>query len=145
MFFFHRRDAVAHEVGGHLDTDIRLTLSHSIPFTVTYYAAARENAGRLADQWIVVLHHRPPLNAEWRGATPVHRPKSHPLAGDRERVDDVSLVLPAVEERAEGDRPVTVEPGAHELRRTGGAQALLVGLDVDVLVVVNARRNEDPL
>src|SRR5262245_5923673 len=57
----------------------------------------------------------------------------------------MSLVIPAIEERAERDAPVAIEPGAHELDRSRCAQALLVGAHVDVLVVVNLRRNEHAL
>src|SRR5262245_19189863 len=143
MLFFHRRDAVADKVGRHLDADVGLTFLHAVPLAIRYQAAARQNAGTvLLDQRIVVLHHRPPIDTERRSAAPVHRSKSHPLTWDGERVDDVALVLPAVEERAERDRPVAVEPGTHELRAPRAAQAVLVGLDVDVLVVVDPRRNE---
>src|SRR4029077_488178 len=137
-------NAGADEIGGELDADVGLAFLHAIPFFVTDHAAARENAGAaLAHQRIVALPPRPPADAERRGRAPVHRPKAHPLAGDREWIDNVALVLPAIEERAERDRPAPVEPGAHELAGAGAAQPVLVGLDVDVLVVVDPRRNED--
>src|SRR5262249_23926373 len=61
-----------------------------------------------------------------------------------ERLDDVPLAFPAVEKRAEGDAPVTVEPCPDELLRAGGPQPLLVRLNVDVLVIVDLGRDEHP-
>src|SRR5262245_10219350 len=55
------------------------------------------------------------------------------------------LAFPAVEKRAEGDAPVTVEPCPDELLRAGSPQPLLVRLNVYVLVVVDLRRDEHPL
>src|SRR5262249_9646618 len=52
--------------------------------------------------------------------------------------------FPAIEKRAKGDAPVTVEPCPDELLRAGGPQPLLVRLNVNVLVVVDLRRNEHP-
>jgi len=55
------------------------------------------------------------------------------------------LGLPAIEERPHGDRPVTIEPRPYQFLRAGGPQPLLVRLDIDVDVVVDLGRNEDPL
>ena len=55
------------------------------------------------------------------------------------------LGVPAIEERPHGDRPVTIEPRPYQFLRAGGPQPLLVRLNVNVLVVVDLRRDEHPL
>src|SRR4030095_7008034 len=103
MCFFRACDVVADEVGSHLDADVGLAFLTAVPFALAHHAAARQNTA-VADQRVVVLHHRPPTDAERRGAAPVHRAKSHPLAGDREWLHDGALVLPAIEKPAHAGR-----------------------------------------
>src|SRR5262245_35626326 len=123
-----------------LQAHIRLAWAHAVPFAEADHAAARQYAPIDA---VVILHNRPPAERERRGRAPVTRTEPQPILRDGERLDDVPLAFPAVEKRAEGDAPVTVEPCPDELLRAGGPQPLLVRLNVDVLVVVDLRRNED--
>src|SRR5262245_56941056 len=124
-----------------LQAHIRLAWAHAVPFAEADHAAARQYAPIDA---VVILHNRPPAERERRGRAPVHGAKPKPLRRDSERLDDVPLAFPAVEKRAEGDAPVTVEPCPDELLRTGGPQPLLVRLNVNVLVIVDLRRDEHP-
>jgi hypothetical protein len=52
--------------------------------------------------------------------------------------------VPTIKERAQGDRPVTIEPGGNEFLATGSPQTLLVRLDVDVAVVIDLGGDENP-
>src|SRR5262245_35949552 len=57
----------------------------------------------------------------------------------------MSFGAPTVEERAQGDRPVAIEPCGNELLTAGSPQVLLISLDIDVAVVIDLGRNENPL
>src|SRR5262245_45987389 len=66
-------DTLADFLGMKLQAHVRLAWAHAVPLPKAHHAAARENAGAaLADQRIVVLHDRPPADAERRGRAPVH-------------------------------------------------------------------------
>src|SRR5262245_42199055 len=125
-----------------LQAHIRLAWAHAVPFAEADHAAARQYAPIDA---VVILHNRPPAERERRGRAPVTRTEPQPILRDVERLDDVPLAFPAIEKRAKGDAPVTVEPCPDELLRAGGPQPLLVRLNVNVLVVVDLRRNEHAL
>src|SRR3954453_21294783 len=55
------------------------------------------------------------------------------------------LGLPTVEKRPHGDGPIAVQPRAHELLAARCPQPLLVRLNVNVLVIVDPRRDEHSL
>src|SRR5262249_40413629 len=57
--------------------------------------------------------------------------------------DDVPGGFPAIKEGTKRDGPIAIEPGLDELGRPGGPQPLFVGLDIDVDVIVDLRRDED--
>src|SRR5262245_60236419 len=124
-----------------LQAHIRLAWAHAVPFAEADHAAARQYAPIDA---VVILHNRPPAERERRGRAPVTRTEPQPILRDVERLDDVPLAYPAVEKRAKGDAPVTVEPCPDELLRAGGPQPLLVRLNVNVLVIVDPRRDKHP-
>src|SRR5262249_50940715 len=131
-------DALADFLGMKLQTHIRLARPHPVPFPITDHAPAWQH---LPVDGLVILDDDPPTNRERRGRAPVHGAEPQPLRRDSERLDDVPLAFPAVEKRAEGDAPVTVEPCPDELLRARGPQPLLVRLNVDVLVIVDLRRD----
>src|SRR4249920_3720059 len=54
------------------------------------------------------------------------------------------LGLPAIEKRPHGDGPIAVQPRAHEFLAARRPQPLLVRLNVNVLVIVDPRGDEDP-
>src|SRR5215472_10776422 len=53
--------------------------------------------------------------------------------------------VPTIEERAQGDRPVTIEPCGNEFFAAGSPQVLLISLHIDVAVVIDLGRNENSL
>src|SRR5262245_11181680 len=57
----------------------------------------------------------------------------------------MSFDAPTIEERAQGDRPVTIEPCGNEFLAAGSPQVLLISLHIDVAVVIDLGRNENPL
>src|SRR5215831_884785 len=57
----------------------------------------------------------------------------------------MSFDAPTIEERAQGDRPVAIEPCGHELLTAGSPQVLLISLHIDVAIVIDLGRNENPL
>src|SRR5262245_16128295 len=135
-------NALADFLGMKLESDIGLARPHAVPFAEADHAAARQHA---PIDCVVILHDGPPAERERRGRAPIARPEPQPVLRDAERCHYVPLGVPAVEKRAEGDAPVTVEPCPDELLRAGSPQPLLVRLNVYVLVVVDPRRDEHPL
>src|SRR5262249_604086 len=118
-------DTPAGFLGVKLQANIRLAPPHAIPFPIAHHAAARQNAPM---DRIVVLYEGPPSDREWRSRAPVHGSKPHPIFRHFERLDNVPLVIPAIKERPHGDRPVAVEPSAHEFLAAGSPQPLLIRL-----------------
>src|SRR5262249_27868016 len=118
-------DPPAGFLGVKLKANISPPPPHAIPFPIAHHAAARQNAPM---DRIVVLYEGPPSDREWRSRAPVHGSKPHPIFRHFERLDNVPLVIPAIKERPHGDRPVAVEPSAHEFLAAGSPQPLLIRL-----------------
>ena len=55
------------------------------------------------------------------------------------------LGLPAIEKRPHGDGPIAVQPRAHQFLAARRPQPLLVRFNVNVLVIVDPRRDEHSL
>src|SRR5262245_49558750 len=106
------KNTLADFLGVKLQANIGLARPHAVPFAIADHAAARQNAPTNGE---VVLYEGPPSHRERRGRAPVHRPKAHPIFRHFERLDNVPLGIPAVEERPHGDRPIPVKPRAHQL------------------------------
>src|SRR5262249_5891964 len=119
----------------------RTTSPPAIPFPIAHHAAARQNAPLNGE---VVLYEGPPSARERRSRAPVHGSKPHPIFRHFERLDNVPLGIPAIKERPHGDRPVAIEPSAHEFLAAGSPQPLLIRLHIDVPVVVDPARNKYP-
>src|SRR5262249_31726637 len=62
-----------------------------------------------------------------------------------ERFNDMPSAVPTIEERAQGDRPVTIEPCGNEFLAAGSPQVLLISLHINVGVVVHPGGDENPL
>ena len=60
-------------------------------------------------------------------------------------MNDMSFDAPTVEKRAQGDRPVAIEPCGNEFLTAGSPQVLLISLHIDVAVVIDLGRNENSL
>src|SRR5262249_20179022 len=135
-------DAKTNHVGVDLDSYIRLGPLLALRFPVANQAAARQHNSISCK---IVLHDRPPTNRERHRRTPVHRAEAHPLLRHRKRLDDVARATPAVEKRPQGDRPVTIEPCGNEFLAAGSPQVLLISLHIDVAIVIDLGRNENPL
>src|SRR4051794_17878156 len=97
----------------------------------------------LATAWSsCTIAHQP---TERRGRAPVHRTEAQPVLRDLERWHDVPSAIPAIEECPHGDGPIAVQPRTHEFLAAGRPQPLLVRLNVNVLVIVDPRRDEHSL
>jgi hypothetical protein len=79
------------------------------------------------------------------GRPMLHGPEPQPVLRDGKRRHHMPLGLPAIEERPHGDRPVTIEPRPYQFLRAGGPQPLLVRLNINVLIVIDLRRDKDAL
>src|SRR5215472_11263530 len=89
--------------------------------------------------------------------TTAHQPtengEAEPQSIERKRIHSAGTsngrttcrLLPTIEERAQGDRPVAIEPCGNELLTAGSPQVLLISLHIDVAVVIDLGRNENPL
>ena len=131
--FRGRRIPLPTSLGVQLEADVGLARLHAVPLAVAHHAAARQHA---PVHLPIVRHHRPPADRERRRRAPIHRAKPHPVFRDLERRDHMPLGVPTVEERAERDRPITIQPRLHQFLAAGRSQPLLVGLDVNERVVV---------
>ena len=100
----------------------------------------------------------PPLASAWSSCTIAHQPtengEAEPQSIDRKRIQSSGMAnggttcllpSPAIEECPHGDGPIAVQPRAHQFLAARRPQPLLVRFNVNVLVIVDPRRDEHSL